>query len=360
MKAKEGFLVLLLLLICPFVSLTARIQEEVGDKAKYGLKPPDYALPPGAIELKHEFSFPTKDDEEKGIYLSQVGELRASPQGLLFVSDQRSSEVQIYDINGKHLRTMGRFGQGPGEFMTPSQLAFLDDKVIVRDIGNQRIQSLAGSGAYLGGFRVFRDYWALTALENLLYTVPIHYRYPSENKDKCLVDVIDFQGKVVKSFGALLDVNPYDSVPLTCAHITLSANNELWLAFKWFPIVRKYSLEGELRAEYRYTYKAVEKKESFNSRMMDQRTKYAQVSYYPICSGIYATKKGLYLLGSSPKRLDIFLLDPDGRLLEFYWHPLDRPYWCCGLYVIEEESGPVFYSLDHHTARIEVYKIKGR
>ena len=39
--------------------------------------------------------------------------------GSIVVSDRRSAEIRIYDRAGRHLRSMGRSGEGPGEFRNP-------------------------------------------------------------------------------------------------------------------------------------------------------------------------------------------------------------------------------------------------
>jgi hypothetical protein len=47
-------------------------------------------------------------------------------EGNIYVCDGGNRQVQKYDKNGKYIRTIGRQGQGPGEYMYPSSL-FLDD-----------------------------------------------------------------------------------------------------------------------------------------------------------------------------------------------------------------------------------------
>jgi hypothetical protein len=47
-------------------------------------------------------------------------------EGNIYVCDGGNRRVQKYDRNGKYVRTIGREGQGPGEYMYPSTL-FLDD-----------------------------------------------------------------------------------------------------------------------------------------------------------------------------------------------------------------------------------------
>lgn len=114
---------------------------------------------------------------------------------------------------------------------------------------------------------------------------------------------------------------------------------------------------GELLAEYRYSYGIADRKEAFNRQMMNERTKFNQVPYYDIITAMFISKRGLYLIGSSPKRVDILLFN-EGRIAEFYWLPINQEHRCYGLYVLEEQTGPTFFALDRNSHRVEVYKRK--
>lgn len=52
--------------------------------------------------------------------------------GNIFVLDTGDPRIQVFDRDGNYLRTMGREGQGPGEFARPSYLVVTDDHVVLR------------------------------------------------------------------------------------------------------------------------------------------------------------------------------------------------------------------------------------
>ena len=52
-----------------------------------------------------------------------IGGLEIGPTGELYVLDDQSYEVRVFSSDGIFQRTMGREGQGPGEFRNPSGLA---------------------------------------------------------------------------------------------------------------------------------------------------------------------------------------------------------------------------------------------
>lgn len=84
------------------------------------------------------------------------GELRrprgiaVDAQGTLYITDDRTHRVQMFDRAGNLLGGWGRFGSQPGEFNAPIGIA-VDDvgNVYVADTGNLRIQKFTAGGSFL-------------------------------------------------------------------------------------------------------------------------------------------------------------------------------------------------------------------
>jgi len=70
--------------------------------------------------------------------------------GRLLVSDTGGFEVQVYDLDGKYLRTIGRQGTGPGMFARPKGVAVDHDGLAyVVDAATQVVQAFDPSGNLL-------------------------------------------------------------------------------------------------------------------------------------------------------------------------------------------------------------------
>ena len=76
--------------------------------------------------------------------------------GRMYVLDQQAAQVRVFDGAGKHVRTVGKPGGGPGELSmaTMSVLAGANDVVYVADIMRQRIAAFGGDGAEIGSTQV--------------------------------------------------------------------------------------------------------------------------------------------------------------------------------------------------------------
>ena len=69
----------------------------------------------------------------------------------VYVFDYQAQHVGVFDSAGDHVETLGRPGEGPGEFNRAEAIALLPDgRLVVRNPGNQRIE-VFGSGSWSDG-----------------------------------------------------------------------------------------------------------------------------------------------------------------------------------------------------------------
>lgn len=70
------------------------------------------------------------------------------------VSEEMRQEISVFDRDGRFEKTMGRRGEGPGEYRDISALLVLPgDSLLVFDQGNARIGVLSPEGEWVRGFR---------------------------------------------------------------------------------------------------------------------------------------------------------------------------------------------------------------
>ena len=60
-----------------------------------------------------------EDEEDEAQWFSSIRGMGRLTDGSVVAIDRSSAEVRIYDETGRHLRSMGRYGEGPGEFSNP-------------------------------------------------------------------------------------------------------------------------------------------------------------------------------------------------------------------------------------------------
>lgn len=74
------------------------------------------------------------------------------PGGSIYVADPGQHRIVVLDSDGRFVRTIGRPGQGPGEFLDPSSIALLRDTLFVYDGRQGRVSVLDTLGAFLRSF----------------------------------------------------------------------------------------------------------------------------------------------------------------------------------------------------------------
>jgi DNA-binding beta-propeller fold protein YncE len=73
-------------------------------------------------------------------------------RGLLFVADTVAGDIKVYDATGKLVNNFGSPGTEPGEFNSPTYLAFSGGRLYVSDTLNNRIQVFDADGRYIRHF----------------------------------------------------------------------------------------------------------------------------------------------------------------------------------------------------------------
>ncbi len=78
--------------------------------------------------------------------ISGVTRLR---DGTVVVAERLAGHLRFFDAEGRHLRTAGRKGSGPGEFRTVTLLRSAgSDSLVTFDVGNRRISVFAPDGTF--------------------------------------------------------------------------------------------------------------------------------------------------------------------------------------------------------------------
>lgn len=71
-----------------------------------------------------------EDDDSDAVVFGQVSDLAVDRDGRLYIADMQTRQVSVFSSDGKFLRTIGREGEGPGEFREPRGLVILPDGLV--------------------------------------------------------------------------------------------------------------------------------------------------------------------------------------------------------------------------------------
>jgi len=106
------------------------------------------------IVFTEELSIGEAEGDENYMFGQNIG-FNTDEDGNFYVSDSDNQRILKYDPEGKYLLTIGREGQGPGEFQNLSLVRFdKDDNLYLTDAQNNRISFFDKDGKYLRQIRM--------------------------------------------------------------------------------------------------------------------------------------------------------------------------------------------------------------
>lgn len=106
------------------------------------------------LVFKEELSIGQKEGDENYMFGESVV-FNTDNEGCFYVTDWNKRRILKYDPSGKYLLTIGRQGQGPGEFQNLSVARFdKNGHIYVTDIASRRISFFDKEGNYLRQVRI--------------------------------------------------------------------------------------------------------------------------------------------------------------------------------------------------------------
>lgn len=156
------------------------------------------------------FAIPV-DEKNTAAKLYQPTNLALDQQGHLLVSDTGGNVVQIYDVDGKYVRTIGRQGVAPGLFARPKGISVdHDGHVYVVDAATQVVQIFDMEGRLLlffglAGATTQGEVVLPAAVEVDYDSVPLFQKYvaPGYQCDYLVFVTSQFGGQKVSVYGFL-------------------------------------------------------------------------------------------------------------------------------------------------------------
>jgi len=123
------------------------IEEENGVTVVKNPKEPMYEEDVCSIEEELTIGGEDKDSEPLFIDITYV---RVDYEENIYVLDSRDCQIKVFDKNGKHIRKIGRKGQGPGEMQFPTMMDIVSGKeIMICDLRNNRISFYSLQGELL-------------------------------------------------------------------------------------------------------------------------------------------------------------------------------------------------------------------
>jgi hypothetical protein len=262
------------------------------------------------IKLREEYCFPNKNLDELNKFHAPLY-LCMDSVGNIYVSDRVHHSVHKFDSKGEYLNRIGKAGHSEGELLIPSHID-VDHKnnLIVHDIGNNRIQIFDQQGKYISHFKIFKGYTSMAVDSHEL----IYFSHHTDDLNEPLVEVLDMNGKLIRSFGKRIEFE-HNSPAHNKIMISINNKDEVFLTWKYFPFVRRYSPLGNLLSEYEINYDLLNElaKPNFDAKLIKN-----SIRMRSVLEGIIGFEDRFYLFIQYP-RPEILEIDLNGIINYVYW-----------------------------------------
>lgn len=121
----------------------------------------------------------------KDVLRRPTGIARDAARGLIYVADTEADDIKVFRDDGTYVKTLGRSGEGLGEFNGLTYLAYANDELYVADTLNARVQIFSSThdkvrafgqrGLYVGDMP--RPKGVAVTHDGLVYVVETFYDY---------------------------------------------------------------------------------------------------------------------------------------------------------------------------------------
>lgn len=201
------------------------------------------------------------EDEKGNVILYEANDFTIDAHENIYISDTKEIGIKVFDPQGKYLHSIGRKGQGPGEFQWIMAFSFLsDERLLVMDFRSLRTSLFHPSGQFLESHQWTQNLYLiqilLTTNQSFILAVA-DFGGPTQER-KIAVNEYDFKGNLVRLFGEFVsqkrkaydDGNINYSVPVPHSPLSLlvgdTTNNYIYHCLNNKYLIEVYDESGKL------------------------------------------------------------------------------------------------------------------
>jgi len=192
-------------------------------------------------------------DAEENLSFNEPSDIVQDSAGNLYILDSGNNRIQKLDSEGKFIKTIGRKGQGPGEFQGARSMDIDEqNNLLVFDVRSWRIEVLSSEGKSLRTikFRAFSQDQIRLLKPGLIAKggcLDSGIMYGTKKKLPKLLEVVDQNGRIKFAFGEATDYGDGNTNwYANRIYLDTDAEKNILLSFMVQNRIEKYSPDGKL------------------------------------------------------------------------------------------------------------------
>lgn len=258
MKIKILGLLTMVLMMISTLAYSQKIETIDGVRVVHNEKGGKWGNKP-EISIKLLRTIGDIDTEDENLAFNMPSDIMMDEAGNIYILDSSNQRIQKISPEGKYLATIGRKGQGPGEFENPTSFD-IDPKgfLYVLDTSQNRIQVLKPDGGEFKtiqttGLGIGRIRLLKSGLLAATRAVNWEREYVKGKSLPKLIRLLDLQLKIKNEFGEVFDFEEIMTNQFgNSAQVEVDKDDNIYLEFHYQNRIEKYSPDGKLlwRAEH--------------------------------------------------------------------------------------------------------------
>ena len=254
---------ILILSQCPFTySQTIEYKDGVkyihNDKPKWGNEP--------KVKLEFVQTIGGIDEEDENYIMYEIFDVDMDKNGKKYILDKGNHRIQVFDPEGQFSKTIGRKGEGPGEFISPMAVDIDNNIIVIGEAGSNKILILDLNGRETKRINVkMAEYVRSIKKEKFLigrrnYSLGMAKNPDMLKKmDNSLVYLCDRNGKIQYGFGnPIIEFFQASNFYLEDERVNFEIDRytDVFFAYYCENKIEKYSFTGKLifQAKRKMTY----------------------------------------------------------------------------------------------------------
>lgn len=196
------------LVLISFVSSCSKAPEnlatrEIIDGIEYVHNTVEPLYPDASLFLELELSI-GGEDQEGNVVLYELGSTIVDDAENVYIADWRDFNIKVFDPEGNHTHSIGKKGEGPGEFQYIANIMFTpDSRLLVMDFRARRTSLFQRTGDFISSHS-----WKFIVSQPVFATNSSYFVKELEREGesaalenlKLLIDEIDFDGNKLNKF----------------------------------------------------------------------------------------------------------------------------------------------------------------
>jgi hypothetical protein len=134
----------------------------------------------------------------EGEFFSGITSIAVDNSGSIYICDVDANNIRKFNAKGEYVKTIGKEGQGPGDFNSPLDIEIVQDRLVVWESGNMRISILSLDGHFIKSipynFMQLGWLFEIKALPNerMIFETQVSYRRGPSRPWECYLRLFSY------------------------------------------------------------------------------------------------------------------------------------------------------------------------